>query len=140
MTADQAKDFIATVIVDQAQRDGVAVSDVERKMLYFSETEESADLNAVNEAFDREYDQSDYEQKIATLIRNAIVRLKAEDAAAFERWTAATKCLIQGDHYLTVMIKHPNAFVRPPGDMLKLWATGAALCLAFVAFALWSHC
>jgi hypothetical protein len=37
----EALDFIASQIADQARRDGVPLSDVERKMLYFSETERS---------------------------------------------------------------------------------------------------
>jgi hypothetical protein len=91
--------------------------------------------------FDREYDQGEYEKRIASLIRAAIVRLKTEDSAAFERWSAAAKTLEQGDHYLSVMINHPNAFVRRSGDLIKLWATGTAFCLVLVAFAVfWSHC
>jgi hypothetical protein len=37
-SAREAKEFLVERIVSQAQHDAVALSDIERKMLYFSET------------------------------------------------------------------------------------------------------
>ena len=52
-SAREAKEFLISRIVDQAQRDGVPLSEVERKMLYFSETGWTLpDIMSVNEASD----------------------------------------------------------------------------------------
>jgi hypothetical protein len=57
----EALDFIASQIADQAQRDGVPLSEVERKMLYFSETASTLpDILEVSDEFDRDYDQAVY--------------------------------------------------------------------------------
>jgi len=50
----EAKEFLIARILAQAEHDGVALSDVERKMLYFSETGWTLpDIAAVNDEFDR---------------------------------------------------------------------------------------
>jgi hypothetical protein len=68
-----ALDFIASRLVEEAQSEGVAFSDVERKMLYFSETAWTLpDIWDVNDKFDRDYDQDVYERKISQLMKNAV--------------------------------------------------------------------
>ncbi len=65
----QAKEFLISEIIAEAQRENVALSDVERKMLYFTETGWTLpDIMKVNEDFDREYNQDEYERKIANLL------------------------------------------------------------------------
>ena len=65
----QAKEFLISEIIAEAQRENVALSDVERKMLYFTETGWTLpDIMNVNEDFDREYNQDEYERKIANLL------------------------------------------------------------------------
>ena len=59
-TSQDAKEFVVSRIVTEAQRDGVPLSEVERKMLYFSETAWTLpDMMEVNEAFEGEYDTED---------------------------------------------------------------------------------
>jgi hypothetical protein len=71
-SAREAKEFLASRIVDEAQQENVVLSETERKMLYFSETEWTLpDIAAVSDDFDAAYNQRDYEKKIARLIRNA---------------------------------------------------------------------
>jgi hypothetical protein len=68
-SARDAKEFIVSRITTEAQRQGVPLSEIERKMLYFSETEWTLpDMAEVNDAFDREYDQAAYERKIGKII------------------------------------------------------------------------
>jgi hypothetical protein len=38
-SAREAKQFLVAQIADEAQREGVSLSEIERKMLYFSETD-----------------------------------------------------------------------------------------------------
>jgi hypothetical protein len=69
-SAREAKEFLVEKIVDEAEREGVPLSEVERKMLYFSETGWTLpDIWEVNAAFDRDYDAAAYEDKIAGLIQ-----------------------------------------------------------------------
>ena len=101
----EAKDYLAGRIAAQAEREGVALTEIERKMLYFSSTRcISAELAAVSDVFDREYDQNEYEEKIATLVR----QIESEDArqSSIEQdaWDQAVIKLNRGDHYLSVLV------------------------------------
>ena len=57
-TARDAKEFLIGKILTEAQRESVSVSEVERKMFYFSETWTLLDIADVNDIFDRDYDQT----------------------------------------------------------------------------------
>ena len=61
-TIKAAKDYLAGRIIAEAERLCVPLSDIERKMLYFTEDGGlSARMARVNEAFEREYDDDEYE-------------------------------------------------------------------------------
>ncbi len=115
------------------------MSDVERGMLYFSEPLQPG-MAEINESFDRDYDSTEYEQKIARLIGNA--REHARTQGESKAWAAAIRKVNEEDNYLGVMIDLAGASVRPRWDRLKLWGTGLAICLTFVAclFVFQSHC
>jgi hypothetical protein len=75
--AREAKEFLVSKIADEAQREGAPLSEVERKMLYFTENYWTLpDMMEVNEAFDRDYDAAEYEKKIAQLVRHAHARTR----------------------------------------------------------------
>ncbi len=79
VTARDAKEFLVSRIVSEAQRESVSLSEIERKMMYFSETAWTLpDMDEVNRAFDRDYDQGEYEQKITKLARAARANAKAD--------------------------------------------------------------
>ncbi len=104
-SARDAKEFLVGQIVLQAQRDRVSLTEVERKMLYFSETDWTlSDIIEVNEQFDREYDQDEYEKKIASIIRNAIKQARNEGKETGDTWSDAIRFLRKEDHYLLVMM------------------------------------
>ena len=74
----EAKEVLISEIVAEAQRENVPLSEVERKMLYFTESAWTLpDIMQVNEDFDREYDQGKYEQKIAKLVKKADKRIRS---------------------------------------------------------------
>lgn len=141
-TIQKAKDFLATRIADEAVRENVPLSETERKMLYFSETDWTLpDMAKVSEEFDRDYDQDDFERKIAGLVSKIAAR-HHENIQEEESWNAAVEKLAKGDNYLTVLIQssYPGApagngflptlsepAVRPSHDRLKLWATAFAI-------------
>jgi hypothetical protein len=103
-TIREAKEFLVGRIVDEARRTGTPLSDVEEKMMYFSETgwtlEGMYELNAV---FEAEYDQGEYEEKIARLIRK-LTAAERSDSEAVRSWRAAEALLRTEGHYLLVLI------------------------------------
>jgi hypothetical protein len=104
-TARAAKEFLVSQIVEEAERENVPLSDVERKMLYFSETAWTLpDIMDVNDQFARECDQATYEKKIASLIRNAVKRIRNENPVEYAAWREAIRVLRKEDHYILVMV------------------------------------
>ena len=106
----------------------MSLTDVERKMLYFSETAWTLpDMMAVSSEFDQHYSQDEYEEKIATAVQH-LRGANTEDAD----WDNAVDRLREEDHYLLVLIggasKSPAG--RPPKDVLRLILTA---CLAVAA-------
>jgi hypothetical protein len=125
-TGREAKEFLISKIVAEAQHENVPLSEVERKMLYFTESGWTLpNIMKVSEDFDREYDQDQYEQKIAKLITKADKRIRKGSRDDYDRWWAAIRFLQQEDHYITVMIR--LAGLRPRGDQLRLFAVGLGI-------------
>jgi hypothetical protein len=123
-----AKEFLISRILTEAHREKVQLSEVERKMLYFSETAWTLpEIAAVSEAFDRDYDQAEYEQKIASLIRNFCANARADNKDEFDTWTEAVRTLKKEDHYLLVLIAAAGPEARPRRYLLKLLATALVI-------------
>jgi hypothetical protein len=127
----EAKEFLISQIVEEAQRDAIPLSEVERKMLYFTESGWTLpDITKVNEDFDREYDQEEYEHKIAKLVTKADKRIRKGAPDDYDRWWAAIRFLGREDHYILVMIR--LAGLRPRGDQLRLLASGVGIVTVFL--------
>ncbi|MGB6724085.1 MAG: hypothetical protein WBE72_25040 [Terracidiphilus sp.] len=140
-TDREALDFLAGRIAAEAEREAVPLSEIERKMLYFSETEWTLpDMAEVSAEFDRNYDQDEYERKIAGLIRKIEAHSNSGDEQERETWVTAVERLSTGDHYLLVMINSSfstsDRTVRPPHDLLKLWLTAIGILLGSFALRL----
>ena len=119
----EAKEFLISTIVEEAQRENIVLSETERKMLYFSETAwTSPDMDTVSDEFDREFCQRDYERKITRLIRNAGKRIRRTSTSDYDAVWQAIRMLEQEDHYIMVMVRQSG--LRPRGDLLRLWLTG----------------
>ncbi len=144
-TVKQAKDYLAERIAAAAAEEGVPLSEIERKMLYFSQTDWTLpNMAQVSAQFDEEYDQDAYEQKIDGLVRKITAHHHGNNPEEEESWDSAVEKLSEGDHYLSVLtdpsLVHPNSSVRPPHDILKLWLTAFAIVLVLlgvVALRLW---
>jgi len=145
-TVKEAKDFLANRIAAEAAQENVPLSEVERKMLYFSETDWTLpDMMTVSDEFDRDYDQDEYEKKIAVLIANITTDHHHKNEDEKEKWDAAVEKLSDGDHYIQVLVGNgrPAAggffptgdkpAIRPRNDFLKLLLTAFALIFAFFA-------
>jgi hypothetical protein len=131
----EAKEFLISKTVSEADRENVPLSEVERKMLYFTESGWTLpDIMKVNEDFDRDYDQDVYEHKIAKLVAKADKRIRKGSREDYERWWEAIRFLQREDHYISVMIR--LAGIRPRGDQIRLFATalGIVVCLLVWVF------
>jgi hypothetical protein len=122
----EAKEFLTSSIVAEALREDVPLSEIERKMLYFTESGWTLpDIMQVYQEFNREYDQDAYEQKIAGIAARGYKHILKNSPDEYEKWWAAIRFLQREDHYISVMIS--LADVRPRGDQLKLLAAGLAI-------------
>ncbi len=127
----EAKEFLIPKIVEEAQRENVLLSEVERKMLYFTESGWTLpDIMQVSKDFDSEYDQDKYEKKIAKLVTKADRHIRTGPREDYAKWWAAISFLQQEDHYILVMIR--LAGLRPRGDQLRLLATGLGIVAAIL--------
>jgi hypothetical protein len=126
-TARNALDYLANRIVDEAKLEDSPLSEIERKMLYFSETDSGLrDPAKVSAEFERTCDPSAYERKISSLIRRITTRDQRQDPAAHAAWNDAVLKLCDGDYYLLVLIDPglvDTSGSRPAHDILRLWLT-----------------
>src|SRR5579864_4687817 len=120
--AREAKEFLVSKIADEAQREGAPLSEVERKMLYFTENYWTLpDMMEVNEAFGRDYDAAEYEKKIAQLVRHARARTRKDNPQELEDWKDAIGILSKEDHYILVMLGEGGVSVPNPPGMPSMW-------------------
>ncbi|HET6200190.1 MAG TPA: hypothetical protein VFD93_07630 [Candidatus Acidoferrales bacterium] len=134
--ARQAKEFLISKIVQEAAIEGVALSEIEKKMLYFSEQQqEPDDLFEVNDKFDEEYDAQEYEAKIAGLIKQAYQRDRESSDQIAQQWADEIHALEKEDHYILVMVS--QAKLRLPGDhgrfLVSTAISGVIVVLAIAA-------
>ena len=105
MHSAAAKEFLISRVIKEAKADGVTLSEVERKMLYFTEVHPSLpDIYDVNEQFERNYDSDEYEAKISRLLKDARDRDRKESASGDQAWKDALNTLRKEDHYILVMV------------------------------------
>jgi hypothetical protein len=127
-------------IVAEAQRQKVPLSEVERKMLYFSEIAWTLpDIAEVNDAFDSQCDRTNYEQKITNLVRKFCADARADNREEFDVWREAVRTLRREDHYILALIAAAEASTRPRGDLVKLLAIALAIVGLFLAVILWAN-
>jgi len=121
-SAHEAKEFLVSRIVEEAQHEGAPLSEVERKMLYFTENYWTLpDIASVSEAFDREYDRDKYEKKISQIVRRAHARTRKENPQELEDWKDAIGILGKEDHYILVMLGEGGVSVPNPPGMPSVW-------------------
>jgi hypothetical protein len=124
MRIREAKDFLVAQTAEQAAIEGVPLSDLERRMMYFTESGYvPEDPIKLYEEFDAENDSDKYEAKISGLLHHAYRRLRKENDSARKNWDLAIKCLRRGDHYLLVMWELGPSTWTPIGDSMKLLAS-----------------
>ena len=115
MNPRQAKNFLVQQAAEEALLEGLPLSDVEKRMMYVTESDPSSCENplALNDEFEAQYDTAEYEAKISGLLERAHSRL--QDPKANDLWDEAVSELRKGDHYLLVLLDekpHASAFLR----------------------------
>lgn len=133
----EAKDFLVQQTVEQARLEGVPLSELEKRMMYFTESGYvPEDPIALNEEFEAEYDTDEYEAKITQLLGHAYKRARKENDETRRGFDAAIKCLRRGDHYLLVMwdMRPASDLVRAPRrDLVIGWGLGTLIIAGFYA-------
>jgi hypothetical protein len=142
-----AKQFLIARILEEADLEHVRLSDVEKKMLHFTEVHPSiSDIQEVNAEFERDYDSDEYEAKVVSLLRRARDRDNSSSSSPEQEWNDAIDALKQEDHYILVMVYcafpeyrkalRPTHHVR---DYIIYIAIGIAVVLVCIGVAIWSH-
>jgi hypothetical protein len=98
-----AEKFFVDRILEQAKRDGSALSEVEIRMIRFSEATASTKDLEVAAVFERDFNDQEYEAKIAKLLKSAYQHDKESGEGAV--WVSALDELADEDMYLFVMIE-----------------------------------
>jgi hypothetical protein len=102
MNTKEAKYFLADQAAQQAALDRTPFSDLERRMMYFTESDPAScsDPVSLNDEFEGKYDTAEYEAKMSRLLHRAYKRLKSENPGGKLRWDEAISTLEKGDHYV----------------------------------------
>lgn len=105
MNTREAKDFLVEQAAQQAALDRTPLSDLERRMMYFTESDPAScdDPMDLNDEFEEKYDTAEYEAKMSRLLHRAYRRLKAENPGGQSQWDEAISTLKKGDHYVLVL-------------------------------------
>jgi len=107
----QAKDFLADQAEQQAALDRSPLSDLEKRMTYFTESDPAScdDPVSLNDEFEEKYNSTEYETKMSRLLRRAYGRLKAENPTGKLQWDDAIATLEKGDHYVLLLWGQPSS-------------------------------
>jgi hypothetical protein len=121
MRIREAKDFLVTQAAKQATLEGAPLSDLEKRMMYFTESDGAIEEpSKLNEEFVVQCDSQEYESRISKLLHHAHARVKKENAETARLWSEVIRTLSKGDHYLLVLWNHESFTGRPSYDSLKL--------------------
>lgn len=105
MDSNTAKEFLISRVVEEAKTEGIPLTEIEKKMLYFTESYPTPfDVYEVNDEFERACDSDEYEAKISGLLRGARERDKKSAMGEEKRWREALDALKKEDHYILVMV------------------------------------
>jgi hypothetical protein len=144
MEATGAKQFLISKVIEEAKVEQVNLSEVEKKMLHFTEVHPSLpDIYEVNAEFERDYDSDEYEAKIAALLRNARDRDRQSSPSREQDWKDALDALKHEDHYILVMVSQAFGFGSASAgghrvrDFLIYIVVGIGIVLFIVLKTLW---
>ena len=101
----EAKEFFIQKVLDQARKENINLSDVEKQMLSWRDTDPNCYENhELNERFENEIPKGEYEKKIARLIRSSYDDDLGVDTVAKETYEQAYKAIKSKDYYIFIMV------------------------------------
>ena len=107
-TEQEAKRWFVDRVLRRARDEGVLLSDDERQMLSWSESDPEFVAGMDPDLPTRLAEQisdEEYEAKVAGLLVRAYGEDVSRDPAAAETWRHVQAVLRQGDHYISIMIE-----------------------------------
>lgn len=105
MNDSEAKEFFIQKVLDQARKQNIILSDVEKQMLSWRDTDPNFYENhELNQRFENETSKSEYEKKIARLIRSGYDDDLWENNVARKTYGQAYKAIKSKDYYITIMV------------------------------------
>lgn len=140
-----AKQFLISRVAEEAAMERVELSDVEKKMLHFTEAGGlSPEMASVVAQFETHYDSDEYESKIVGLLKNAYDRDLGQSLQT--AWDDAISALKAEDHYILVMVHsafpHYRRAILPTHrvrDYVIYIAIGIGVVAACVGLAMWKQ-
>jgi len=147
MDPTEAKQFLISRVIEEAEIEQVNLSEVERKMLRFTEAEPATqDMAETVAEFEESCDSDEFESKVIALLKSARARDAAQSHQQEQMWSDSIWAIKQEDHYILVMIYRafpeyrksilPTHRVR---DYMIYIAIGIAVVLVIIGIAIWSH-
>lgn len=145
MNTKQAKDFLVRQACEQAALENVTLSDVEKRMMYFTETDPPSCQNPIdlNSEFEDQCDTEEYELKMSRLLDDAQKRLKQDDPQKLRDWTEALQTLREGDHYILILLKDDY---KSAAQSVRVWVVlawgiglGIAVVILLMLADIWNH-
>jgi len=142
MKVREAKDFLVAQTAEQASLEAVPLSDLEKRMMYFTENDEMPeDPLKLNDEFEAQFDSDEYEIKVSSLLQHAYARIMKENPLACSQWKEAIRTLSKGDHYLLVLWEReaqqnpflPSSWDREPSQNLSSLSFWKLLAIAILA-------
>ena len=131
-----AKKFLASKIVSEANLQGMPLSDGERRLLLFSEQDPESPTNIPDELL--EGIDYEYEKKITCLLKAAYQRDR-DIPQELEQYQDAMQKLKGSDHYILVMAEPALSQRHEARDIVIYIAIGLAVVGAAIAFAMWNQ-
>jgi len=109
--AGEAREFLMTRLTEQAMLERTPLSDVERRILTFSESDPEADFAALD-AFNENHNTEEFETRVIQLVRRAY-RFDSNRGGT-EGWKEALRVLKRADFYLIGIIERKGFWSDPP--------------------------
>jgi hypothetical protein len=111
-----AKRFFADKVTQQAAAEAVALTQAERTMLLWSESDPEFTADPVlAEELAAQMSDEQYEAKISGLLARRFATDVAANSQAVDVWRQAKTVLDQGDHYISIILE------RAVGSRMKPW-------------------
>jgi hypothetical protein len=112
----EAKQFLVRQVIQQADAEGVSLSEGERRMLLWSESDpDSAADTRIAEQLGLPTSDEEYEEKISGLLARRYAADVTSNPDAAAQWKQTIACLEKGDHYILIMVDEAL------GKRLKPW-------------------